>query len=90
MTEDYTSEGFGEDEADLVGGINPSEEEGPDIPIVDGDETNSDVEEDSFEEISTGRRENITKKTFFFLWEWQIVKRRNGGREVNEETLGVS
>lgn len=67
VTEDYTSEGFGEAEESDPLGVNPSEEEGPDIPVLDDVEPNNNNNqhgevEDSFEEISTGKRE----MSFFF------------------------
>ena len=48
VTEDYTSDAFGDETAVAE---NPSEEEGPEIPIVDDGE----IVDDSFEEISTGK-----------------------------------
>ena len=73
VTEDYTSEGFGDVEETDPLGVNPSEEEGPDIPILDDGEANNNSNnnqhgevEDSFEEISTGKKGFIL---FYFTLE---------------------
>lgn len=48
MTEDFTSDGLSDESIPVE---NPSEEEGPEIPMIDDGE----IVDDSFEEISTGK-----------------------------------